>query len=57
MFSASEILSLLETLEIFTWTLVFTPRAYITNLAGPTGVPAQLLTGNPVFKLAESYYL
>lgn len=56
-FSASEILSLLETLKILTWRQMLTPKAYTTNLAGPTRVPAQLLTGNPVFRLAESYYL
>lgn len=44
MFSASEILSLLETLKILTLRQVFTPKAYITNLTGPSRVPAQLLT-------------
>lgn len=57
MFSASEILSVLETLQILTLRQEFTPKAYITNLAGPSRVPAQLLTGNPLFRLAESHYL
>lgn len=57
MFSASELLSLLETLKILTWRQVFTPKACITNLAGPTRVPAQFLTDNLVFTLAESHYL
>lgn len=58
MFSANEILSLLETLKILTWRQVFTPKAYITNLVGPTRVPpAQLPTGNSVFRPAESHYL
>lgn len=57
MFSASKILSLLETLEILTWRHVFTPQIYITNSTGPAVVPDQLLMGNPVFRMVKSQYL
>jgi len=57
MFSASEILSLLETLEILTWGQVLTPKINITNLTGPARVPGRLLTDNPIFRLVKSRYL
>lgn len=42
MFSANEILSLLETLKILPWRQVFTPKAYITNLVGPTSTTSSV---------------
>lgn len=54
MFSASEILSLLETVEILTWRQVFTPKINITNLTGPAGVLDQLLPSNPMLRLVKS---